>query len=510
MKKLWILFILNCLTIYSFAQREADSFYFGGYDGGEGCQTCLAPQQGNIFWFNQDSIQEIIDPACFKLATYFSKATFSNKNTGELIFASNGWRLIDNDGVILTHKLYFDNMPHPGGGDTTDVYNQSGPLFLPHPGDSTKAYLLYGQLFTPFVIGGYNLRADKFFTYALLDIPSKTLISKNNLILSDTSMNGDMQACRHANGRDWWIVKPHIYSDLYYIGLLTPQGIEMQLIQIPNVPHNLRINSSSKFNIQGTKYIQYVGGIQRLIHEYDFDRCNGTLSNFVVHDISDSIAPNDNGLATMTISPDGSKFYIQRNNTIFPSLTQGLYQVDFATNSMELIARYGGTPQMMPNGKKIIFREDSLVENIGWYSRVSEINNPNASFNELDIHHFKYNPPNALDGIAPNNFAYMRLGADTLSICDSLSVITKKSGLKENGGLALFPNPATYYLQTEVQEQGTTQYKITNYYGQVVQFWQSNQITQNIELSNLNNGFYLLQATSNAGRVVQKKFVIQR
>jgi hypothetical protein len=111
------------------------------------------------------------------LATYFSKATFSNKNTGELIFASNGWRLINNDGVILTHKLYFDNMPHPGGTpDTTDVINRGSPLFLPHPGDSTKAYLLYGQLFTPFVIGGYNLRADKFFTYALLDIPSKTLI----------------------------------------------------------------------------------------------------------------------------------------------------------------------------------------------------------------------------------------------------------------------------------------------------------------------------------------------
>jgi hypothetical protein len=508
MKKLWILFILNCVTIYSFAQREADSFYFGGCDGGEGCQTCLAPQQGNIFWFNQDSIQEIIDPACFKLATYFSKATFSNKNTGELIFASNGWRLIDNDGVILTHKLYFDNMPHPGGGDTTDVYNQSGPLFLPHPGDSTKAYLLYGQLFTPFVIGGYNLRADKFFTYALLDIPSKTLISKNNLILSDTSMNGDMQACRHANGRDWWIVKPHIYSDLYYIGLLTPQGIEMQLIQIPNVPHNLRINSSSKFNIQGTKYIQYVGGIQRLIHEYDFDRCNGTLSNFVVHDISDSIAPNDNGLATMTISPDGSKFYIKRNSSI--GITGGLYQVDLASDSMKLIAIYAGTPQMMPNGKKMIFRESFLDSNDVFQRRVSEISNPNASFNELEIHHFKYNPPNALDGIAPNNFAYMRLGADTLSICDSLSVITRKSAYEKPSGLVVYPNPATDYLQIEVQERSNTQYKITNYFGQVVHIWQSDQIKQNIELNNIRNGFYLLQATSNVGRVVQKKFVIQR
>jgi len=90
MKKLLILFILNCFALCAFAQREADSFYFGGCAYGQGCSTCIAPQQGNIFWFNQDSIQEIIDPTCYKLATYLSKATFCNKNTGELIFASNG------------------------------------------------------------------------------------------------------------------------------------------------------------------------------------------------------------------------------------------------------------------------------------------------------------------------------------------------------------------------------------------------------------------------------------
>jgi hypothetical protein len=104
----------------------------------------------------------------------------------------------------------------------------------------------------------------------------------------------------------------------------------------------------------------------------------------------------------------------------------------------------------------------------------------------------------------------MRLGADTLSICDSLSVITKKSANREPSGLVVYPNPATDYLQIEVQERSNTQYKITNYFGQVVHLWQSNHITQNIELNNMSNGFYLLQATSNKGIVEQIKFVIQR
>jgi hypothetical protein len=124
------------------------------------------------------------------------------------------------------------------------------------------------------------MAADIYFTYALLDIPTQSLISKNNIILSDTSSMGDMQACRHANGRDWWIIKPHIYTDLYYVGLLDPAGISMNLVQLPGVPHLLRSNTSSKFNIQGTKYIQYIGQPHRQVHEYDFDRCLGLLSNY--------------------------------------------------------------------------------------------------------------------------------------------------------------------------------------------------------------------------------------
>jgi hypothetical protein len=316
----------------------------------------------------------------------------------------------------------------------------AGPLFLPHPGDSNKAYMFYGQ-YIPYTIQSLSFKADKFFTYALLDITTKSLISKNNIVLSDTSSIGDIQACRHANGRDWWIIKPDIYSNKYFIGLLTPQGLQMTNVIIPNAPNTIRCNTSSKFNIQGTKYIHYNGGFSRMVHEYDFDRCSGTLSNFVLHDISDSIGFLNNSLASLTISPDGSKFYIKRSTT--PGILQGIFQVDLATDSMILISRYGQTPQMTPNGKNIIFPDDSLIAPNQWLTRISEISNPNAPFNELEIHKYKYTHSNAFMGIAPSNFAYMRLGADTLSICDSLSVITRKSANKEPSGLVVYPNPAT-------------------------------------------------------------------
>jgi hypothetical protein len=508
MKKYILLLTFSWALNFVWAQRENDGLYFGGCDVLISC-ACNTPLQGHIYKFNDDSLEEIIDPACLPLNTFYSSATFCDRNSGELIFASNGWRLVNGDEQIVSHKLWFDNMPHPGGPDSTNVDITAGPLFLPHPGDSTKAYLFYGQ-YTGYAVQSLSFQADKYFTYALLDIPTKTLISKNNVLLTDTSSYGDIQACRHANGRDWWIIKPDIYSNKYFIGLLTPQGIGMNLVTLSGVPLNIRTNTTSKFNIQGTKYIQYNGPYSRSVHEYDFDRCTGTLSNFVLHDISDSISPADGSLASMTISPDGSKFYFKRNSSFIPSIYSGFYHVDLTTDNINMIVRFGGSPQMAPNGKTIIFREDSLIGNNQFLSRMSEINNPNSSFIDLDIHHFKYANPNASTGIAPNNFAYMRLGADTLSICDSLSVITKKSANKEPSGLVVFPNPATNQLNLVFDKNSIGKIIINDALGKEVYAYLVNNpnIELQIDISNFNSGIYYL-SYRNKDVSIHRKFIKQ-
>ncbi|MFZ4614383.1 MAG: T9SS type A sorting domain-containing protein, partial [Bacteroidia bacterium] len=444
---------------------------------------------------------------CLPMASFYSRASFSNRHTGELIFASNGWRLVNSDEQIVSHKLWFDNTPHPGGVDSTGVDIGAGPLFLPNPGDSTKAYLFYGQ-YSNYSLQNFNFVADNYFTYALLDIPTKSLISKNNIVLSDTSSIGDMQACRHANGRDWWIIKPDIYSNKYFIGLLTPLGLQMTSVTVPNAPNSIRCNTSSKFNIQGTKYIHYNGGFSRMVHEYDFDRCSGTLSNFVLHDISDSIGFLNNSLASLTISPDGSKFYIKRSTT--PGILQGLFQVDLATDSMILISRYGQTPQMTPNGKNIIFPDDSLIAPNQWLTRISEISNPNAPFNELEIHKYKYTHSNVFMGVAPSNFAYMRLGADTLSICDSLSVITKRSNANEPSVLVVFPNPATNQLNLVFDKNSTGTITINDALGKEVYSYNINNPRSElpIDISNFTNGIYYVNY-KNKDVSIHKKFIKQ-
>jgi hypothetical protein len=286
----------------------------------------------------------------------------------------------------------------------------------------------------------------------------------------------------------------------------------MNLVQLPDVPHELRGNTVSKFNIQGTKYIQYTGGFggqPELVHEYDFDRCEGILSNLVIHDISDSIANNDN-LSAITISPDGSKFYFKRNNT--PGLAQGLYQLDLEDDEMNLISRSVSTPQMMPNGQKMLFGESFNDENNQIQRRVSEIVNPNAPFEELIINHFKYNTPNAMVSIAPSNFAYFRLGAETGSLCDSLSIGVPTNLKYLNLKFKIYPNPAGSALTIEHEVSGVCQLKITDMYGRIQ--WQgkiNNQKTVLIkEVEEINQGIYWLEIQDlKTGKRAGKKFVKQ-
>jgi hypothetical protein len=321
---------------------------------------------------------------------------------------------------------------------------------------------------------------------------------------------GDLQACRHDHGRDWWFIKPDIWINKYFIGLLTPQGIEMTSITLNGLTASLRGNTSSKFNIQGTKYIHYNGGISRVVHEFDFDRCTGTLSNFVLHDISDSISPLDNTLGAFTISPDGSKVYLQRLNSPSFNILQGLFQLNLATDSFKLVSRYGGSPQMTPNGKNIIFRDGILTSPNQWLYGISEIENPNANFDNLIVDTFKYNTPNYLMAIAPNNFAYMRLGADTLSICDSLSVITKRSNANEPSVLVVFPNPATNQLNLVFDKNSTGTITINDALGKEVYSYNINNPSSElpIDISNFTNGIYYVNY-KNKDVSIHKKFIKQ-
>lgn len=162
------------------------------------------------------------------------------------------------------------------------------------------------------------------------------VIESDVLVDDDTFEFGKLQACRHANGRDWWIVIPRRYSKQILVYLLDPQGIrKSHEVELP-IPIKTGIGQA-QFSPDGTKY-----GISQsqdnfrqgdYLELFDFDRCAGMISNMKSIHIPDTLGPG--GLA---FSPDSKKLYFGSSKRIYQF---DLTQSDEA-NSKVLVGSYGG------------------------------------------------------------------------------------------------------------------------------------------------------------------------
>ncbi len=85
------------------------------------------------------------------------------------------------------------------------------------------------------------------------------IIKKNIHILEDTIMWGRLTACRHANGRDWWVITHKFFSDKYYKILINPDTIIIFSEQnIGNIFSSYDANGMAVFSSDGSQYAHLI------------------------------------------------------------------------------------------------------------------------------------------------------------------------------------------------------------------------------------------------------------
>jgi hypothetical protein len=501
-----------CLLVnfVAYAQRQADNIVNGDCFQNPQVGDCEPPNANSVYKFNDNGLEVIIEPLNLSLSTDFSRAAYSDAE-GNFAFASNGWSLVNNNGEVLSSKLWFEWMQHPGDTpENTNVLNSLGPLFLNDPGNSDRAFLFYGQYRRGLTFDSEIPKADVVFTYAYLDVPNRSLISQNNIVMNDTSASGDMQACRHANGRDWWLIKPGIYEDEYYVGLLSPSGIsEMQKITIPGIIHRGQFETYSYFSFDGLKFLHFTGKRYKYLHEYDFDRCTGTLNNPVVHDLTDSIPWGDHNACT--ISPDGSKFYVRRSGNQEFNLANALLQFDLLNGVWTNLQGPDNSPQLSPNGKEIILAKN-LITNDTTYRTLGRIKKPNLNGLNCELVLYTDTIQNISTFISPSNFANFRLGPIDGSNCDTLGINSIEPFEKPIADISIYPNPASIIINVRLVNSlpQKPNLEIFNTQGSVVYRNQFSGIlhTIDIEKLDLSNGLYYLRVINGKDGFV-KRFVIE-
>lgn len=424
---------------------------------------------------------------------------------GNLLFCSNG---------IYVANAQFDTMQNGNGlnpafytsqYDTLGLPIPQANLVIPFPDTSNKYYLFHATCDDY----GYSY-ATLFMYYSIIDMTLDSgkgaVIQKNEVLINDSLVDGRFTACKHANGRDWWVIAHQFHSDLYYKWLIAPSGIIGPYLQ--DIGESRDVNfGQCVFSRDGSHFAYYETFADLDI--MDFDRCTGDFSNLVHVDFNDSA-----GRGGVAFSPNSDVLYVTSENYI--------YQFDMtAANvaaSQLTVATYDGynspwpplatlfyMAQLAPDGKIYIVCGNTTLD-------IHVINFPDSLGVGCDVcQHCIALPSYNANSVAnhPNFF----LGAEGGTICDSLPTTISNPNSLVFDQLKIFPSPAKGTVEVTfnyniLQEPG--EISIYNIDGKRVTFyllpvWSS---IQKVKLPDLAGGIYMARLKSK-DQTCSVKFVVE-
>jgi hypothetical protein len=363
-----------------------------------------------------------------------------SKPNGDLLAYTNGYTLLDATGHIVPGADSLSPTPvalsELDGGNRTD----QSALLLPKPGDTSEFRLVtiapesWASMedMIPF-----RIWLNRFKVTQTGDI---VVLEKNRQLLSNTRLEVNyFSACRHGNGRDWWVFAKRRNSRIHERFLFTPDTILHDTMFVAGsilLPDAGRLMFSP--NGQYAATWESLGGLR----VFDFDRCQGTF-NLLSAIPAPTFPPNSgNFCLSLCFSPQNQYIYYNTNNHIFrlplqsnlqPSDVQLVRNWTFFQDTGFIGANgyYGMEPTL--NGS-------IHISGTGTCRYYCTIANPDAaSVSDVGYGHFNFMIPHG-NNATFSNIPYHGLGAKVGSPCDTLSAITDvgKSGV---GLLRLYPNP---------------------------------------------------------------------
>ncbi|MBN8677440.1 MAG: T9SS type A sorting domain-containing protein [Chitinophagales bacterium] len=421
MQKILPIFAALTLSITAFSQHKYDYIWWVGY----GSNNPANHFGGTKFDFNQNDVDVSFYPLPDKFG-FGMPCSISDEN-GNLQFSSNGCRIVNfNNEVIENGDDLSPGIYHDWVCDESPYYYDAAQdmLILPRPGHPGRYVYFHPST-------EQNISSGKIL-YSEVDMNANNgqgkVIDKNHLLRGPVTKEGIINAVKHANGRDWWVLIPEAEVNIYNFYLLTPDTIMGPLTQnledseaalYPKAAWNSFVSPDGKKF--GHVTLTWVDGVNRFnrIFLYDFDRCTGALSNRQILKVDDP----EVFASWAHISPNSRYMYFQ--------IAQNkLYQYDLQAPDLEasrlLIAEHDGftTPlgfstaffgmATAPNGK--IY----MCTTSGTYY-YHTIHSPNKRGTACDFRQHDLELPTVSDNLMPL-YPNFRLGPVDGSSCDTLGI----------------------------------------------------------------------------------------
>ena len=350
-----VFFVL--LTFFASAQKQ-DYQWLMGYKSFYGYDTTFNKYLGiSRLDFNQSPRNIYYD----SLYMNFSKTNTSMCDSeGNLLFYTNGINIansyhekIENSDSLNPSAFQYDWDPDI---QTGGYRSNQGLMAFESRKNSGLFYLLHILVDTS---AQHQIMAKKLL-FTVLDMKANNghgkVLVKNKVMLEDT-IEFRLNACRHANGNDWWILFPKMYSPFsYYSLLLTDTGIALPAFKLMAQGEYIGATATAPvFSPDGKKYAFY-SILNNAVFVYDFNRCTGQISKPTRLPITGASDSGWYGLGT-AFSPSSRFLYV--------GLTQYVFQYDMQAAdiaaSRDTVAVYDGhqapfgsyfhTMQLGPDGK---------------------------------------------------------------------------------------------------------------------------------------------------------------
>lgn len=447
------------------------------------------------------------------------KIPFQNITQGN-ISDVNGNYLMSSNGLWIANAAN-DTMMN-GSGLNPNSFTSSWPnglplpngnMFLPFPEDTTK-YILFHQTGND----NANLSSTVLY-YSMIDITLDNgfgeVTEKNDTVVQDT-LGWGITACKHANGRDWWIIAVSDSMDYVYKILLTPIGIQSVSTQnLPNMQPYSRFSGQPVFSPDGSKFAfpsTYEISNNYWYHDvrlFSFDRCSGMFTNPLVVDLTDSMPGF--GLAFSSNSKylyANSLLQIFQLNTDTTNIQASVEVVAVNDNFSSPFPPFYTTFWMMylAANSQIYITSGASVQAIHF------MNYPDSSGTACDVQQHALQLTCWNKGSVPNHPNYY-LGCDSTSGCPCLTPNGIDELINHDFKFSISPNPndghfRIIYLLPQ-NKSGTLEIFDINgkrVYAQPLPQWST---LQQISLPDLANGLYSCVITSGNNRAGKKIAIIK-
>jgi hypothetical protein len=461
-------------------------------------QWVLGDNESVLDFRNDTLTNYVIGPL---MPMFLTSANICDSN-GKLLYYTNGIYIAGADGNQIANGDSLSPCEHTNQNACCGLDIPQGALFLPMPGNSRYYYLFHMSDDT------FGEQRPGNLYYSIIDVQGNSgmgEVVKKNIIYYDGTIfrDGGMTACKHANGRDYWIVVGDI-QNTYYKFLLTPNGISDTLVQTigPSFDNPSNI-AYSKFSQDGSEYV--TGCNQGGILVMNFDRCSGEFSSPVIIFNNASLPSTPISGGWPEFSPNGRFVYVTNSIQINqfdlwlsnPQLDSVMIDAADSIDPAQI-----GMIQISPNGRLYI----SCFA--GGYNIIHAINYPDLKgdscmYVDTAITTLTTNSINF-----PNMINY-QLGVLANSGCDTIWP-TGVENVSVNKLLRVMPNPADKYVYVEMGIQSEYQFELLNAMGQVVDRKETRQV-DNFDMEHLASGVYFLNVVdiSTGNKVVVQKLVVQ-